>query len=97
VPERFTCDRHPTGLLASGKELPYFASMITSKLSSKAQTTIPQPVRVALGLQEGDVLSYRIEGKTVIVSKSRSAKPDDPFATFDEWDSDADRRAYADL
>ena len=28
--------------------------MITSKLSSKAQTTIPQPVRTALHLREGD-------------------------------------------
>jgi len=28
--------------------------MITSKLTSKAQTTIPQPVRAALQLREGD-------------------------------------------
>jgi antitoxin PrlF len=27
--------------------------MITSKITSKAQTTIPQPVRTALGLREG--------------------------------------------
>jgi antitoxin PrlF len=71
--------------------------MITSKLTSKAQTTIPKPVRVALGLQEGDELAYRIEGDSVILSKNKPAKPDDPFATFDEWDSEADRRAYADL
>jgi antitoxin PrlF len=29
--------------------------VITSKLTSKAQTTIPQPVRQALRVREGDV------------------------------------------
>jgi mRNA interferase MazF len=33
--------------------------MIVSPLTSKAQTTIPQPVRVALGLREGDMIAYR--------------------------------------
>ena len=31
--------------------------MITSRLTSKAQTTIPQPVRAALNLQDGDELT----------------------------------------
>jgi hypothetical protein len=30
--------------------------MITSRLSSKAQTTIPQPIRTALQLRIGDIL-----------------------------------------
>ena len=34
--------------------------MITSKLTSKAQTTIPHPVRAALRLQRGDELLYEI-------------------------------------
>lgn len=34
--------------------------MIVSKLTSKAQTTIPQPIRAALGLQPGDELLYEI-------------------------------------
>jgi len=34
--------------------------MITSKLTTKAQTTIPQPVRVALRLEAGDELAYEI-------------------------------------
>jgi antitoxin PrlF len=72
--------------------------MITSKLSSKAQTTIPQPVRAALHLSEGDQLVYEIAGERVIVTKAkRDELADDPFATFDEWNSDADRRAYAKL
>lgn len=71
--------------------------MITSKLSTKAQTTIPQPVRTALGLREGDELIYEIDGKRVVVTKAGAAVLEDPFALFDEWDSDEDRRAYANL
>jgi antitoxin PrlF len=71
--------------------------MITSKLTSKAQTTIPQPVRAALRVREGDELVYEIEGSRVILTKRRPATVDDPFRTFDEWGSEADRRAYAKL
>lgn len=71
--------------------------MITSKLTSKAQTTIPQPVRAALGLREGDEIAYSIEDGRVILSRAVPAAADDPFRTFTEWDSEADRRAYADL
>jgi antitoxin PrlF len=65
-------------------------------LTSKAQTTVPQPIRAALHLKAGDELIYRIEGETVTLSRAPN-EADDPFATFGEWDSDADRRAYADL
>lgn len=72
--------------------------MITSKLTSKAQTTIPQPVRLALGLQEGDKLLYEVEGQRVILTKVHTRQAvDDPFRTFDEWYSEADEKAYADL
>jgi antitoxin PrlF len=77
--------------------------MITSKLSAKAQTTIPQPVRVALGVTEGDELAYIIEDGRAVLTKApqqRAGKGhllDDPFATFTEWDSEADRRAFKDL
>ena len=71
--------------------------MITSRLTSKAQTTIPQPVRSALRLREGDEIAYAIEGDRVVISKAPTAMTEDPFGTFTEWDSEADRRAYADL
>ncbi len=71
--------------------------MITSRLTTKAQTTIPQPVRVALKLREGDELAYRIEGDTVVITKAKSTTQDDPFRTFSEWDSEADRKAYGKL
>ena len=71
--------------------------MLTSKLTSKAQTTIPLPVRQALRLAAGDELAYRIEGDRVVVTKARRGPVDDPFATFDEWSSEADINAYGDL
>jgi antitoxin PrlF len=71
--------------------------MITSKLTSKAQTTIPQAVRNALRLREGDELSYVIENGRVILTKASAEAVEDPFATFGEWDSEADRKAYANL
>lgn len=72
--------------------------MITSKLTSKAQTTIPQAVRTALHLREGDEIAYSIEGDAVVIRKATvPSTAEDPFATFAEWDSEADRRAYADL
>ncbi|MBN9509682.1 MAG: type II toxin-antitoxin system PrlF family antitoxin [Alphaproteobacteria bacterium] len=69
--------------------------MITSRLTSKAQTTIPQAVRAALGLRAGDELAYVIEDGRVLLTRS-SGRPggDDPFATFFEWESAADARAY---
>ncbi len=70
--------------------------MITSKLTSKAQTTIPQSVRAALRLNAGDEIAYTIDGNHVLLTKADPPQ-DDPFATFEEWASEHDRRAYADL
>ena len=71
--------------------------MIKSKLTAKAQTTIPQPVRDALRLRVGDEIVYQIEEGRVILSKATWPSADDPFATFGEWASPADRDAYGDL
>ena len=72
--------------------------MITSKLTTKAQTTIPQPVRAALRLQPGDEIAYQIDEQRVILTRSnRSGKTDDPFRTFGEWNSAADTKAYGNL
>jgi antitoxin PrlF len=70
--------------------------MIASKLTSKGQTTIPQPVRAALRLNAGDEIAYTIDGDHVLLTKAEPAG-DDPFAAFEEWASENDRRAYADL
>ncbi|HIJ37653.1 MAG TPA: AbrB/MazE/SpoVT family DNA-binding domain-containing protein [Rhodospirillaceae bacterium] len=71
--------------------------MITSKITSKAQTTIPQSVRAALRLKAGDEILYAIEGDKVVLTRASREPTEDPFGTFSEWDSEADRRAYAGL
>ena len=71
--------------------------MITSKLTSKAQTTIPQPVRAAHRLVEGDKLAYEIDGGRVILAKVIEPGAEDPFGAFAEWSGAADRKAYAKL
>lgn len=69
--------------------------MIQSRVTSKAQTTIPRAVRAALGLKQGDRVAYQIDGERVILTRADSA--DDPFAAFSEWASDADVEADAGL
>jgi antitoxin PrlF len=77
--------------------------MIVSKLTTKAQTTIPQSVRSALGVREGDELAYVIEDGRVILTKApartvRHNDPlEDPFATFWEWSSPEDFEDFASL
>ncbi|MFZ5932452.1 MAG: type II toxin-antitoxin system PrlF family antitoxin [Pseudomonadota bacterium] len=68
--------------------------MITSKISSKAQTTIPLAVREALRVRKGDAIAYHIEEGRVIMTRSAPAAADDPFATFGEWASENDSKAY---
>ncbi len=72
--------------------------MITSKLTSKSQTTVPQPVRKALGLAPGDQLRYDIEGSRVTLSRVETeVVAVDPLESFTEWRGEADEKAYADL
>jgi antitoxin PrlF len=72
--------------------------MITSSLTNKAQTTIPQAVRTALGLRPGDPIAYQIEdGRAVLIRFISNAASDGPFGTFSEWSSPADEKAYGKL
>ncbi len=72
--------------------------MITSKLTTKAQTAVPQAVRAALRLEPGDELLYEIADQRVILTKvSRGGKTGDPFHTFSEWNSAADTNVYGKL
>jgi antitoxin PrlF len=64
-----------------------------SKLSSKAQTVIPKVIRERLGLKPGDTIRYRLEGEVVAIERA-SGSADDPFATFTEWASEADEKAF---
>jgi antitoxin PrlF len=50
-----------------------------SKLTDRYQTTVPDPVRRALGLGKGDRLLFVIEGGDVIVRRAETAQEgDDP-------------------
>lgn len=71
--------------------------MIVSKITSKAQTTVPRSVRAALKLGVGDTIVYAIEGDRVIISKATAPSADSPTVGFEEWNSEHDRRAYAGL
>jgi len=68
-----------------------------SRLTSKAQTVIPKAVREKLGLKPGDLLRYVVEKDRIVIEKVKTQAEDDPFATFTEWSSEADERAYKSL
>jgi antitoxin PrlF len=75
--------------------------MITSKLTTKAQTTIPQAVRRHLALQPGDRLGYVLEGGHVRLMPA-AAKPQGGAVAggetvFEEWEGESDRRTFSGL
>jgi antitoxin PrlF len=52
---------------------------LVSKITAKAQTTLPSGVRKALAVRPGDSLRYRIEGHRAIIEKvSPEAEEADP-------------------
>ncbi|HKZ02554.1 MAG TPA: AbrB/MazE/SpoVT family DNA-binding domain-containing protein [Pyrinomonadaceae bacterium] len=74
--------------------------MHTSKISSKAQITLPRKVREALGAKTGDLIVYEVEGDVV---KLKRLEPFDAAfhqalsSTLDEWATEADEEAFRDL
>jgi antitoxin PrlF len=68
-----------------------------SKLTSKAQTVIPKAVREKLGLRPGDLVRSVFEGEHVVIDRAPTGIGEDPFATFTEWASEADEKAYRSL
>ncbi len=71
--------------------------MIVSKLTSKARTTIPQAVREALSLRDGDHIAYAVERDRAVITKACEMQTEPPLATFHEWSSEADCKAYRGL
>jgi len=64
--------------------------MIHSRLTSKAQTTIPRPVRQALGVGPGDMIDYLIEDGRVVLTRGRTEEGEIALthrlrASFSEW------------
>ena len=75
-------------------------AMITSKISSKGQVTIPKKVRETLGVKPGDLVRYEI--KKGVVSLKRVEPFDAEFhaalsQTMEEWASPEDDEAFRDL
>jgi antitoxin PrlF len=69
-------------------------------LTAKGQVTVPKAVRVALGLRQGDQLSWELEDGAVrvrVVSPLDVAYLRGVEANLQEWASAADDAAFADL
>jgi len=64
-------------------------------MTARGRTTLPKAVRDSLHLSEGDTIAYRIEGEHVVLTNPE--RPSDPFMLFDEWESEADHKAYRHL
>ncbi len=43
---------------------------VSARLSSKGQVTVPRAVREALSLEEGDRLTFRVEGDHAILART---------------------------
>jgi antitoxin PrlF len=71
--------------------------MIKSKITGKTQTTISQLVRFARRLGEAYDLAHGIECEHLPLTEADRKPIDDPFASFSEWWSEVDRRAFTDL
>ena len=74
--------------------------MITSKLTSKFQATVPTPVRKALHLKAGDTVGFEIDGSQVTlrhVTPLGLAFAQALEATLGEWSSKEDELAFKDL
>lgn len=74
---------------------------VHSRITPDSQTTLPSPVRHALGLRPGDMLEYAIEADGVVTLR-RSPPTDEGHlralqATLSEWDTPEDAAAFDDL
>jgi len=74
--------------------------MLTSRISSKGQITVPRKVRTAIGVQPGDLIAYEVQGQ--LVTLKRIEPFDAAFhaalsKTLDEWATPEDEEAFGDL
>ncbi len=73
--------------------------MITSKVTSKAQTTIPKKIREKLGIHANDTISFEIKGNYATIRKVKVVDTGYLKAlesTLEEWNSEEDS-IYDDL
>jgi AbrB family looped-hinge helix DNA binding protein len=76
-------------------------TIITSKLTTKSQATIPERVRKYLNLKPGDSVAFEMrENNKVEIRKATPIDFEFAFAlegTLSEWFSSNDEEAYRDL
>jgi antitoxin PrlF len=53
-----------------------------SSVSSTGQTTVPKPVRDALGVRDGDKIAYRIDESGVTLHRADQAHEDPAIGSF---------------
>ena len=75
--------------------------VVTSKLTTKSQATIPKEIRTVLGLSPGDSVAFEVGENNKVVIR-RATPVDFEFAaalegTLSEWLSKNDEEAYFDL
>jgi antitoxin PrlF len=74
---------------------------LISRITSKGQITIPKAVRSALGLADGDLVSFALEdGQATLrkIGQQPEAPSGSPVGTeLTEWAGPADEDAYRDL
>ncbi len=75
--------------------------VITSKLTTKSQATIPKKIRTVLGISPGDFVAFEVgENKKVTIRKATLIDFEYAQAlegTLSEWLSKNDEEAYFDL
>lgn len=74
--------------------------MNVSKISIKGQVTIPASIRKAMGVKPGDLIAYKLQGKTVKLEKIEpfdAAYHSAITETLEEWNSPEDDEAFNDL
>lgn len=76
-------------------------AIITSKLTTKSQATIPVKIREILGLHPGDSVAFEVnENLNVFIRKATPIDFEFTRAlegTLSEWSSKNDEEAYRDL
>ena len=58
---------------------------------------IPARCASVSAVKPGDRLRYRLTENGVLLDKAPPSETDDPFASFSEWSSEADEKAYGNL
>ena len=64
------------------------------RVSARFQISLPKAVCARLGLKAGDFVRYVVDGQRTVIERVEIDARNDPFATFDEWASEADDDAY---